>query len=217
MCRMLLTTGRNSDLSPYLDFVYEMAYRGNKAPHTDGFGYAVYTKNQVYVKKSIPPENAERPVIGENELFGETLIAHARKISSSSKTINNTQPLLRGMMSFAHNGTIKELGNEKSSDSSQYFKMIFKSFPEAIENVRTMSFTSLNFIMTDGSFAVAYREVREDRGYYTLFYRLENDRFTVSTEVMDGKWFEIENQTLVVYRNGHVKEYPTKGTVPHVL
>ncbi len=208
---MILSIGKSTDLTPYLDFLNEMARNGYNAPHNDGFGYAIYNKGEVTVKKSIEDIRTERG------LFGSTILAHARKISSSSKTINNTQPFVSGMISFAHNGTIREMGDKNRSDSYFYFKKILKSFPAAIENIRKMDFTSINFIITDGNYAAAYREARENKGYYSLFYKLDEDRFTVSTEVMDGKWYEIENQTLVVYRDGRIKEYNSKDVVPSVI
>ncbi len=208
---MLLSIGKFTDLTPYFNFLNEMAQRGIKAPHDDGFGYVIYNKGLVEIKKSV------NHIAPEEGLFGSTIIAHARKISSSSKTINNTQPFLNGMISFAHNGTINNLGDKNRSDSYFFFKKIIKNFPEAIVNMRNMDFTSLNFIITDGNYAAAYREAREDRGYHSLFYKIDDDRFTVSTEVMDGKWYEIENQTLVVYRNGRVKEYSSKDVVPSVI
>jgi predicted glutamine amidotransferase len=208
---MILSIGKFTDLTPYFNFLNEMARNGYNAPHNDGFGYAIYNKGEVTVKKSI------KEISPEEDLFGTTIIAHARKISSSSKSINNTQPFVNGMISFTHNGTIKELEGKNRSDSYFYFKKILKSFPSAIENIRQMNFTSINFIITDGNYAAAYREVREDKGYYSLFYKLDEDRFTVSTEVMDGKWYEIENQTLVVYRDGKIKEYNSKDVVPSVI
>lgn len=208
---MILSIGKFSDLTPYFNFLNEMARNGYNAPHNDGFGYAIYNKGEVTVKKSI------KEIGQEKDLFGTAILAHARKISSSSKSINNTQPFVNGMISFAHNGTIKELGEKYRSDSYFYFKKILKSFPAAIENIRQMNFTSINFIITDGNYAAAYREAREDKGYYSLFYKLDDDRFTVSTEVMDGKWYEIENQTLVVYRDGRIKEYNSKDVVPSVI
>jgi len=208
---MILSIGKFTDLTPYFNFLNEMARNGYNAPHNDGFGYVIYNKGEVTVKKSI------KEISLEEDLFGTTIIAHARKISSSSKSINNTQPFVNGMISFTHNGTIKELEGKNRSDSYLYFKKILKSFPSAIENIRQMNFTSINFIITDGNYAAAYREVREDKGYYSLFYKLDEDRFTVSTEVMDGKWYEIENQTLVVYRDGKIKEYNSKDVVPSVI
>lgn len=208
---MLLSIGKNSDLSSYFDFLVHMAKNGLNAPHNDGFGYVLYNKGQISVKRSVDE------ITPETDLYGSTIIAHARKISSSSKSIINTQPFVNGMISFAHNGTIKGLGDSRRSDSYFYFKKILKSFPEAIENIRQMDFTSINFIITDGIYAAAYREARVDKGYYSLFYKIDEERFTVSTEVMDGKWYEIENQTLVVYRNGKVKEYSARDVVPAVI
>lgn len=211
MCRMLLSIGNYSDLTKYMDFVYEMANEGKHAPHHDGFGYALYLKNEITIQKSIDP------IKKIDKLYGSTLLAHARKKSSSSKSIINTQPFLSDNISFAHNGTIKELGKRGKSDSYYYFKLILKGFPAAIAKIREMNFTSINFIITDGNYAAAYREVRKEPGYFSLFYRYEDERFTVSTEAMGGKWFEIEDKTLVVFRNGRVNEYKANDVVPEVI
>lgn len=211
MCRMLLTIGKYADLTHYMDFLYEMATEGKKSPHEDGFGYVLYSKNEIIAQKSTDPV---RKVDG---VYGTALLAHARKKSSGSKTIMNTQPFLSDNVSFAHNGTIKGLGKRGKSDSYNLFKSVLKGFPAAISSVREMNFTSLNFIITDGFYAAAYREARKEPGYYTLFYKVDEDRFTISTEVMGGKWFEIEDKTLVVFRNGRVNEYKADEVVPAVI
>ncbi|MCL5874384.1 MAG: class II glutamine amidotransferase [Candidatus Thermoplasmatota archaeon] len=211
MCRMFLSIGKSSDLTPYMDFLYDMANEGKHAPHHDGFGYVLYSQNEIATYKSI------EPIKKLNGIYGTTLMAHARKKSSSVKSIINTQPFLSDNISFAHNGTIKGLGKKGKSDSYYYFKLILKGFPAAITKIREMNFTSMNFIITDGSYGAAYREVRKEPGYFSLFYKLEEERFTVSTEPMGGKWFEIEDKTLVVYRNGRVNEYKANDVVPEVI
>ncbi|MGC8562302.1 MAG: class II glutamine amidotransferase [Thermoplasmata archaeon] len=211
MCRMLLSIGKYSDLTPYMDFLYDMANNGKHAPHLDGFGYVLYSKNEITVHKSIDPIQRVEGV------YGNTLLAHARKKSSSGKTLINTQPFLTENVSFAHNGTIKGMGKKGKSDSYYYFKMILKSFPAAVTRIRESDFTSANFLITDGTYAAAYREVRKEPGYYSLFYQLEDERFTVSTEEMSGKWFEVEDKTLVVFRNGRVSEYKADDVVPGVI
>ncbi len=211
MCRMLLSIGEYSDLTPYMDFVYEMANSGKRSPHHDGFGYVLYTKNEITVHKSTDPIQRVEGV------YGNAIMAHARKMSSSTKSIINTQPFISDNISFAHNGTIKGLGKKGKSDSYHYFKLILKGLPAAISGLREMDFTSINFIITDGTYAAAYREAKEDLGYYSLFYQHEGGRFTVSTEAMGGRWFEIENKTLVVYRNDRVTEYRADDVVPGVI
>ncbi|MCL4446907.1 MAG: class II glutamine amidotransferase [Candidatus Thermoplasmatota archaeon] len=211
MCRMLLSIGKYSDLTQYMDFVYEMANEGKHSPHHDGFGYVLYSKNEIMVQKSIDPI---RKVEG---IYGNAILAHARKKSSSGKTIINTQPFLADNISFAHNGTIKGMGKKGKSDSYHYFRLVLRGFPAAITKIREMEFTSINFLITDGNYAAAYREVRKEPGYYSLFYQLEDERFTVSTEAMGGKWFEIEDKTLVVFRNGRVNEYKADDVVPEVI
>ncbi|MDA8054113.1 MAG: class II glutamine amidotransferase [Thermoplasmatales archaeon] len=208
---MLLSIGKYSDLTQYMDFVYEMANEGKHSPHHDGFGYVLYSKNEIMVQKSIDPI---RKVEG---IYGNAILAHARKKSSSGKTIINTQPFLADNISFAHNGTIKGMGKKGKSDSYHYFRLVLRGFPAAITKIREMEFTSINFLITDGNYAAAYREVRKEPGYYSLFYQLEDERFTVSTEAMGGKWFEIEDKTLVVFRNGRVNEYKADDVVPEVI
>ncbi|MCL5408152.1 MAG: class II glutamine amidotransferase [Candidatus Thermoplasmatota archaeon] len=211
MCRMLLSIGKYSNLTQYMDFLYNMANEGKHSPHHDGFGYVLYSQNEIKAFKSIEPI---RKVDG---VYGTTLVAHARKKSSSGISLINTQPFLADNISFSHNGTIKGLGKKGKSDSYHYFKLILKGFPAAITKIREMNFTSINFIITDGNYAAAYREVRKDPGYFSLFYRMEEERFTVSTEEMGGKWFEIEDKTLVVFRNGRVNEYKADDVVPEVI
>ncbi len=211
MCRMLLSIGNYSDLTQYMDFLFEMANEGKHSPHHDGFGYVLYSKNEIMVQKSI------EPIRKVDRLYGTALIGHARKKSSSTVSLINTQPFLSDNVSFAHNGTIKKLGKRGKSDSYHYFRMILRGFPEAITRIREMDFTSINFIITDGTYAAAYREVRKEPGYFSLFYKLEGDRFTVSTEAMGGKWFEIGDKTLVVFRNGRVNEYKADDVVPGVI
>ncbi|MEM0128238.1 MAG: hypothetical protein QXO03_04035 [Thermoplasmatales archaeon] len=211
MCRMLLTIGKYSDLSPYMDFLEQMANEGKGAPHHDGFGYVLYTRDETIAERSI------EPIRKTNNLFGTALIAHARKISSSTKNIVNTQPFTFGNLSFAHNGTITGLGKRGTSDSYNFFKMVIKDLPSAVASVREMKFTSINFIITDGRYAAAYREVRIDPGYHSLFYKVDEDRFTASTEEMNGKWYEVLDKTLVVYRNGIVNEYDAGEIFPSVI
>ncbi|MGC8645455.1 MAG: class II glutamine amidotransferase [Thermoplasmata archaeon] len=211
MCRMLLTIGRFTDLTPFMDFLEQMANEGKGAPHHDGFGYVLYTSKEIIAERSV------EPVRKMSGLYGTTLIAHARKVSSSTKKLVNTQPFTHGNLSFVHNGTIAGLAKDGKSDSYSFFRMVLKDLPSAIATVREMKFTSLNFIITDGQYAAAYREVRKDPGYHSLFYKVDEDRFTVSTEEMSGKWYEIVDRTLVVYRNGRVNEYDARDVFPSVI
>lgn len=211
MCRMLLTIGKSTDLSPYLDFLYEMSNNGKHSPHNDGYGYALYRNEEVVVKKTI------NPIGEEHNISGTALIAHSRKLTSSKKTIINTQPFVSADISFAHNGNIKGLRSRGKSDSYGFYQMIKKGFSDGITNAREKNFDSLNFLITDGKYAAAYREARKDMGYFSLFYKLEDGRFTVSTEEMEGKWYEIENKKLVVFRSGRVSEYDIGEVVPSVI
>jgi len=211
MCRMLLTIGQFSNLSPYMDFLEQMANEGKGAPHHDGFGYVLYYGSEIKAERSV--ERARKVA----DLYGTALMAHARKISSSTKKVVNTQPFTLGNISFVHNGTISGLAKDGRSDSYNFFRMVVKDLPSAIATVRGMNFTSLNFIITDGKYAAAYREVRKDPGYHSLFYKADEDRFTVSTEEMSGKWYEIVDKTLVVYRNGRLSEYDAADVFPSVI
>ncbi len=212
MSRIILSLGKMSGLNEYLSHLITMASQGRGGPYKSGIGYGVYFEDQLKVRKVLTDPASLKD---KGEIYGTTFIGYAGNEVDFSNEINivNIQPYTSEMLSFVSDSKID--GNENSG--KLIFNLLLKGFAHAIVNLRQMEFDSLNFILTDGKYAAVYREVRNNWALHSLFYRFEEDRFTVSSEEMHGKWYELDDRTLIIFRDGRVKEYSVREEVPHVL
>ncbi len=213
MNRMILSIGKYGLLNPYFEHLMWMARKSDGGPYDNAIGYGIYFENQLKVIKKISDIDA---LSNSKDYNGTTFIGFCTngKDFDEKININNIQPYTSDMISFVTDTKIEEM---KGNASSYVFKMVLKGFANAIVNLRQMDFDSLNFLMTDGKYAAAYREVRRDWGKHSLFYKMDDERFTISSVEMHGKWYELEDRTLLIYRDNRLKEYPVKEEIPHIL
>jgi hypothetical protein len=212
MSRIILSLGKMAALNEYLNHLITMSSKGRGGPYNSGIGYGIYFENQLKVHKILKdPES----LMDKNEIYGTAFIGYAGNEidTNGDPSIVYIQPYTHEMLSFVSDSKVKV--NENGGEL--IFNLLLKGFAHAIVNLRQMEFDSLNFILTDGKYAAAYREVRKDWALHSLFYKFEEDRFTVSSEEMHGKWYELDDRTLLIFRDGRIKEYNVKEEVPHVL
>jgi predicted glutamine amidotransferase len=153
------------------------------------------------------------------------MMGHLRKASFGDRSIENTQPFLHGKWSFAHNGTIWSTDYRRDngrSDSVIFFErllkaveagspiltvedaitnMVRKARSEMVHNPDEMgrAYSSLTFIMSDGTSLYALRDFanQRDADYYTLHYLRTADAIIFCQErIIEGEWKPIPNKSL---------------------
>jgi len=211
-----------------------ISQKAHKPGHKDGWGVLLYQKGEpVYLGRH--PTNAMEDSKYEKacktlDKLGATkgpLLAHLRKASSEygQRTVENTAPFLREKWSFMHNGTIHNF-NEKvadlrgTTDSERFFLLILgireesqlpieKALKLAIKKVReSYRYSSLTFILTNGTRIYAYREYSDprDSDYYNLMFAIDSNMVIISQEKLwHREWVIIPNRVLVtVLKNQRV-------------
>lgn len=104
-----------------------LAQRGeNPNMHGDGWGIAFHEGNDVrLIKDAGPAKNSEWvEFIKQREIHAHDIIAHIRKSTIGSVRYSNTHPFTRELMgrihSFAHNGTLKNIRDDKRFPNIDY-------------------------------------------------------------------------------------------------
>jgi predicted glutamine amidotransferase len=213
--------------------------RNARPGHEDGWGIVSY-KNGLpeCMGKSIEPawrdrkyELATEKIAGEDRI----IIGHLRKASFGRVSLENTQPLVSGKWSFAHNGTIYSPSfsrHDNRSDSKTLFERLVEtierrrssvSVESAITNgmrrireeirsnpdERDRTYSSLTFVLSDGDNVYVMRDFEsdEDRDYYTMFYRDSAGAVIFcQEEIWDWQWKSLGNKQLAtVNRAGTLK------------
>lgn len=212
MSRILLSVGKTNSLIPYFDHLIWMSENGKDGPYKEGIGYGIYFDNQIKIIKKLEPFYEKK----KNDIFGTAFIGYCASGSdlSSDISLNSVQPYTSDMLLFVSD---IRTNNKEGNIPNLAFRYLLKGFPNFIANFRQMDFEAIVFLMTDGRYAAAYREVRRDWGLHSLFYHIDDDRFTISSEEMHGKWYELEDKTLLIFRDGKIREYSVKEEIPHVL
>lgn len=224
MCRMYASLGpRGPPVEELLAF-RGLCERGCGGPHDDGWGVVGYrAKDAPHIlgKSTLPAaaDKAYEAAASQAPAYG-TVVAHLRKASVGAKVLDNTHPFTVGPWTFCHNGTIeggyaeRMAPHQHLNDSRALFARLhehlrgdpLKAIRGAVGEVKERGFpyTSMTFLLTDGATLWAAREVREDHGYYELFWQRRGDRVVVCQErVFDGPWEEVPN--------GHVAVLTAKG------
>ena len=79
--------------------------------HTHGWGVATYTENIPQVERqawaAYHGEHFRRTAA---RVFSRTVVAHVRRASVGSVSLENTHPFVHGKWVFAHNGTLRAFG-----------------------------------------------------------------------------------------------------------
>lgn len=175
-----------------------LAQRGeNPHMHGDGWGIAFHDGNEVrLIKDAGAAKNSEWvEFIKQREIHAHDIIAHIRKSTVGNVKYSNTHPFTREILgrvhSFAHNGTLKNLKNNKKfalthfhpvgeTDSEHAFcylmdqmKILWEKFregPSIEEKMKVLkkfademiALGPVNFLYSDGDTFFAHGDERHD-------------------------------------------------------
>lgn len=160
----------------------------------DGWGIGWYQEGSPQVRKEpiqLSKSQEARSIV--ESVRSKVFILHIRKATKGCPKRENCHPFQFGNWLFAHNGTVEGIDALKNrlredyrkaikgeTDSEVYFYWILQNIDEqgsveagirkAIEFVRQIDHTGLNFLLTDGTTLYAYREAFSDPDYYSLYY-----------------------------------------------
>ena len=227
MCRMLGIISRKPIPSKYLRDFRVLAEvgkvpKGAKEPgHKDGWGI-VYYDGEAPMYLGVQPSNALQDEkydvamekLEETKMPG-VLIAHLRKRSVGTVSLENTLPFINGKWCFAHNGTIYNFHREgeDATDSKRFFRSLIQEMESSnngledairrvVTDIRTnYKYSSLTFLLSDGNKLYAYRDFSrpKDEDYYGLMYA-EDDQMVLFTQerMWQKDWTTVSNKCLVV-------------------
>lgn len=206
--------------------------------HRDGWGVAAYKEEKIFLDKNPRPasedpnfEIAARRIV---ENTPRLVLGHLRKASVGSVKMENTQPYQFDSYVFCHNGKVSNYGElelkpeyaklrKGDADSEVIFLFLVQAitergdligaFTEVARRLRTMDYTAVNLLFSDGKTLIAMKEANEGNetvksmnlcdSYYTLFEGKDASGTTkfVSSEpldVPDISWIGIPNHGIVV-------------------
>jgi len=157
------------------------------------------------------------PLFEEACLRGDSLeettpvIAHLRKASVGLKVRENTHPFVINEWAFAHNGTIRKLNLRYTTDSQWFFESIMDEYEKNgrdmvsaitknVKNVREVyPYTSITFLLSNGTELYAYRDATANIEYYSLFFARTRGSFIITQErFFEEPWTELENGSLLI-------------------
>ena len=130
-----------------------------------------------------------------------------------SNTRKNTHPFIIDNWAFAHNGTIYNIPHPADvTDSNVFFEEIMqksldKEMSTAIadcvlEMREKYKYSSITFLLSNGSDLFAYREARKSKNYYRIYFTTINNRLVISQEkFFESDWDELENKQMLHVRN----------------
>lgn len=163
----------------------------------DGWGLGWYEgAKPVVVKEARQAHGSEQFKQTSVEGYSRIFIAHVRRVRRGNVSQENCHPFKYKQWLFAHNGTVgrDHLFNqleerhrsamEGETDSEVLFHWLIQNIERgdsvldglavALQDIH--DYTSLNFLMTDGSLLYAFREAQERPDYYSLYYLLRDPR-----------------------------------------
>lgn len=229
MCRMLGIISRKPVPSSYLRDFRVLAEKG-KVPggarlgHRDGWGMVYYDSRRPRYLGRQPTDAMKDERYGKacedlDELqISGILLAHLRKRSVGSATLENTLPFISGNWCFAHNGTIRdffaEVEGERTdmTDSERFFRLLLQEnerirgvIEETVGRVvdrvaGSYDYSSLTFLLSDGDSLYAYRDISDVgmEDYYRLMYAKNGDMVIFTQEpIWKKKWVDVPNKCLV--------------------
>ncbi len=207
--------------------------------HRDGWGIAAYRGGEILFLEKNPKPAAEDPryeVALERTLKEKPslVLGHLRKASVGSVKSENTQPYQLDPYVFCHNGKVSDYAKlelkpeylklkKGDTDSEIVFLFLVQTirekgnvvggFLEVAKRLRTMDYTAVNLLFSDGKAFIAMKEVNEENegvkkmnlcdSYYTLFQGKDVSgatKFVCSEplEVPGISWIPIANHQIVV-------------------
>ncbi|MGA1974057.1 MAG: class II glutamine amidotransferase [Conexivisphaerales archaeon] len=145
-----------------------------------------------------------------------SVMLHLRKASVGTPLAVNSHPFVIEGRAFMHNGSIRGLSKSFAAsrqpvgqtDSEKLFLMLLeglkeKGLPEALGGIlpelERTDYSSLTFIMQDGTSLYAYRHFNRYEEYYTLYFaQTESSVIFASEPFIEGfDWHMIGNRELV--------------------
>ena len=198
---------------------------GSPPGHTDGWGAVTWNSDDLPYYLAREPKNASTDIAFDEMLstlerfsIRSHVVAHLRKASLGSKTVENTHPFIIGNWAFAHNGTIRKLNLKDRTDSEWFFKSLMAEYapgqPDMLAAIKKRidlvhhmyNYSSMTFLLSNGREMFAYRDYAKDKEYYTLYYaKAKNYHLLCQEKIVDDfEWIEIENKHLLHIYDGRV-------------
>jgi len=114
-------------------------------------------------------------------------ITHQR-LSTSGHNKNNIHPHQKNGFLLFHNGIFSGLGNEKASDTAQYFQKLLKIYDKNKNIIKSIK--ELNNKIS-GSYSIVLIDLNKDKYYYyknnsTSFYKLENKNYIIGSTIKEN-------------------------------
>ena len=240
MCRMMAVVGGGAAVAPLLSRFRAEASdgrvaRGAQPGHVDGWGIAFAGADGAlhHAGRSIDDASRDPTYAAAVERVGaapRVALAHVRKATRGSRTLDNTHPFIERGYAFAHNGTVDGIAKPGENDSRVLFARILGEIEKGASVVDAIarlardvdahrSYTSLTILLTDGASLWGLRRVGNDpvacapeacpADYYTLGYAaLPQGGIVVSQEheiLGLAAWTPVgDGELLHVGPNGHV-------------
>ena len=212
--------------------------KGMAPGHTDGWGISGFNDGRaVYFGRQA--ESAAANASDFREAAGRAaqsktplLVAHFRKASDGDVGTSNTHPFHYQDWVFAHNGTVFgaiasfpliSAAPTGTTDSERFFLWLYEQIYTEEDPTHALAvllkkrrhelvYTSLNFLMTDGTRLWAYRDFGEKRLdkdetvhdrelYYTLYFALLPSCAVFCSEPLESvsaKWSSMSQRTLAI-------------------
>ena len=184
----------NVHFSFYESPVESFSKQSLRNPH--GWGIAWFDEKEWHLYKEPCPlfESIIAKEFIRDWIRGKIIISHVRLSSCGKIKKENTHPWLYKGWAFAHNGTIDDVRElEKlisdeykdfkgETDSERLFHLIVQeinNLEDPVEGIKSavekllknnISFSSLNFLLSDGNKLYALRYATKSLDYYTLYY-----------------------------------------------
>lgn len=230
MCRLLGITSFDSAVhAELLSQFFGLAATGavppgNEPGHADGWGIGWYVDGQARVEKSgvsaVDENGRIEEVIASIGRSG-VLIAHLRKSAwPDTSTGRHAHPFSHGRYVFAHNGTVTDYQPLRAGidalfappddalDTEVLFRAVISAnastmqyqFAETMRTVKTLPYTALNILMSDGTSLLAYRDCAKWPDYYTLYAAQRDGAHLVCSEPLPagGAWRPLHNGEMVL-------------------
>lgn len=197
---------------------------GNEPGHADGWGIGWYVDGQAHVEKSGASAITEQERIHKAiAAIGSSpvLIAHLRKSAwPDTSTGRHAHPFSLGRYMFAHNGTVTDYQPLRAGigarfappddalDTEVLFRAVISAnsptmqdqFSETLRTAKTLPYTALNILMSDGASLLAYRDCAKWPDYYTLYAAQKDAAHLVCSEPLPagGAWRPLRNGETVL-------------------